>query len=63
MLDRVDGVVRFTAIDLHAVLSLAAGGDERRARRLLEKAEETCLVTNSLNLEPKLEIELRPSAE
>jgi len=31
------------------------GTNEDQARRLLEKAEETCLVTNSLKVPPQLE--------
>ncbi|MFI5168399.1 MAG: OsmC family protein [Thermoanaerobaculales bacterium] len=58
VLDRVDGVVRFTELRLHARLALPAGGDVERAKRLLEKAEKACLVTNSLALEPTLTIEV-----
>jgi organic hydroperoxide reductase OsmC/OhrA len=54
VLDRVDGVTRFTEIRLNARLVLPAGGDPERARRLLEKAEKTCLITCSLKAEPKL---------
>ena len=46
-LDRVDGVTRFTAMTLHARLTLPTG-DSERARRLLDKAEKACLITNSL---------------
>lgn len=47
-LDRVDGVTRFTAVTVRATLTLPAGGSEALARRLLEKSEAGCLVTNSL---------------
>jgi peroxiredoxin-like protein len=53
-LDRVDGVTRFTALALHAHLTLAVGGDVDKAKRLLEKAERACLVTNSLALQSAL---------
>jgi organic hydroperoxide reductase OsmC/OhrA len=53
-LDRVDGVTRFTALALQARLTLPAGGDADKAKRLLEKAERACLVTNSLALQPTL---------
>jgi organic hydroperoxide reductase OsmC/OhrA len=56
--DRVDGVVRFTHLHLQARLALPAGGDVERAKRLLEKAEKACLVTNSLALEPTLTMEV-----
>ena len=58
VLDRVDGVTRFTELRLHARLELPPGGDTARAERLLEKAEKACLVTNSLNVEPKLTVEV-----
>ena len=35
-------------------LAVPAGTDVDRARRLLEKAEKACLVTNSLAFEPTL---------
>jgi peroxiredoxin-like protein len=54
VLDRGDGVVRFTALHLRARLVLPAGEDPDRAKRLLEKAEAACLVTNSLALRPTL---------
>jgi peroxiredoxin-like protein len=47
-LDRVDGVTQFTAFTVTAWLQLPPGGDEDRARRLLDRAENACLVTNSL---------------
>jgi organic hydroperoxide reductase OsmC/OhrA len=58
VLDRDGGVVRFTGLRLHARLTLPAGGDTARATRLLEKAEKTCLITNSLKLEPSLTTEI-----
>lgn len=54
VLDRRDGVVRFTELRLHARLAVPAGVDPERAKRLLEKAEAACLVTNSLALRPTL---------
>jgi len=47
-LDRVDGVTRFTAFTVNASLQVPAVADEERARRLLERAESACLVSNSL---------------
>lgn len=58
ILDRRDGVVRFTELRLRARLALPPGGDVERARRLLEKAEAACLVTNSLALRPTLTTEV-----
>ena len=46
--DRVDRVTQFTEIQVRARLRVPSGTNEEQARRLLAKAEETCLVTNSL---------------
>jgi len=56
--DRSDGVIRFTAIQLRARLVLPAGADAEKARRLLEKAENACLVGNSLKCQPTLETDI-----
>jgi organic hydroperoxide reductase OsmC/OhrA len=58
LLDRSDGVVRFTELDLRVRLVVPAGVDADRARRLIEKAESACLVTNSLALRPKVSAEV-----
>jgi peroxiredoxin-like protein len=58
VVDRRDGVVRFTELHLRARLILPPGGDAARAKRLLEKAEASCLVTKSLALDPTLAVEV-----
>lgn len=58
ILDRVDRVTRFTGFTVNATLTVPAGTDLDKARRLLEKAEASCLITNSLNAETHLEIEI-----
>ena len=62
VLDRVDGITRFTSMTNHVILTAPAGTPEDKARRLLEKAEGVCLIGNSLNAERHLEIELRFAA-
>jgi organic hydroperoxide reductase OsmC/OhrA len=57
-LDRVDGVTRFVGIRLNARLVLPAGGNEETGKRLLQKAEKGCLVTNSLSAPAVLEAEV-----
>ncbi len=54
-LDRVERVTRFTKLRIVAELILPAGGGEDMALRLLEKAEQNCLVTNSLNVPIELQ--------
>jgi organic hydroperoxide reductase OsmC/OhrA len=53
--DRADRVTQFTALEIRARLRVPPGAKEDQARRLLSKAEETCLVTNSLKVRPHLE--------
>ena len=53
--DRVDRMTQFTAIDVRVRLRVPSGANEEQAQRLLAKAEETCLVTNSLKVRPHLE--------
>lgn len=57
-LDRVERVTRFTRFDLSATLTVPAGTDQGRAEKLLEKAEQVCLITNSLAAERHLETEI-----
>jgi uncharacterized OsmC-like protein len=47
-LDRVDRITQFTAFAVHATLDVPMGVDPERARRALEKAEQNCLIANSL---------------
>lgn len=58
VLDRLDGVAQFTRFVTHARLTAAPGADEAKARALLAKAEERCLVANSLKGARELEIEI-----
>ena len=53
-LDRIDRRMRFTHVSVVAELKVPAG-QEPRAPRILEKAEEACLITNSLSAEVHLE--------
>ena len=53
-LERTDGITRFTQLTLNAHLAVPPATDSEKARRLLEKAEKACLITNSLALTPVL---------
>lgn len=57
-LDREDRATRFTEFRLHARLEVPPDTDEEKARRLVEKAENTCLVTNSLSSRTHLDVEV-----
>jgi peroxiredoxin-like protein len=54
-LDRVEGKSRFTEIVVRATLRVPAGTDHQRAEKLMEKAEQVCLISNSLLAERRLE--------
>ena len=58
VLERIERVTRFTKINLRATLRVPAGTDEDKARRLLEKSEAACLITNSMSSETHLETEI-----
>ena len=54
-LDRVERTMRFTAISVEATLQVPKGTDAEKAEKLLHKAEQNCLVTNSLIAESTLQ--------
>ena len=54
-LDRVERKAQFTGFEVTAELVVPAGTDEAKAQRLLEKAEDACLITNSLIAESHLD--------
>jgi organic hydroperoxide reductase OsmC/OhrA len=53
--ERVERVTQFTQLEVRAHLRVPAGTKEDQAMRLLAKAEDACLVTNSLKAHPRLE--------
>jgi len=54
-LERVEHVTQFTGFKVRASLRVPPGTAEDRARSLLEKAEKTCLISNSLKAKSQLE--------
>ena len=59
-LERADGGVQFTRFVTHAELTAPQGVDSERAKMLLEKAERTCLVSNSLRAARTLQASVIP---
>ena len=57
-LDRVERVIQFTGFLVRASLRVPAGTNEEQARRLLARAEQSCLITNSLKGTSHLEAEV-----
>ena len=56
--DRKEGSTRFTDIVLRSRLALPKGSDPERAKRMLEKGKNSCLVTASLSVPIRLESEI-----
>jgi organic hydroperoxide reductase OsmC/OhrA len=64
VLERVDGVTRFTRFTVTPVLTLQAGSTASGlAETVLKKAKTSCLVTNSLNAECELQAMVRLASE
>ena len=61
VVDRREGITRFTEIVLRARLVIPAGTDRARALHALEKSEKHCLVTASLSTPVRLEPEITES--
>jgi peroxiredoxin-like protein len=58
IVDRKDGITRFSAIVVRPTLRLPAANDHDRAIRILEKSERGCLVSASLSTPVRLEPEI-----
>ena len=59
VLDRPEKVTLFSAFNIDAVLHLPNGARLELAQRLLEKAEQLCLITASLKSEIKLTTDIQ----
>ena len=57
-LEKVDRRVIFTKVHTRVTLTITSVEDEGKAKRLLEKAEDTCFITNSLSAETSLSYEI-----
>lgn len=62
-LERIDRFTQFTAFELHAHLDVPAGTNVEHAHRVLEKAERSCLITNSLKGAVRLVTDIDVAAE
>ena len=61
-LARVERTTKFTEFKINVKLTVPEGTDTERAARLLGKAEESCLITNSLSAETHLSAEVAVSS-
>jgi organic hydroperoxide reductase OsmC/OhrA len=57
-LDKVDRENRFVAFTVHASLTIGSDADEAKGEKLLHKAEQLCLITNSLIADSHLSVEI-----
>ena len=62
VLDKVDRVTRFTEFRTRATLRVPAGTDTAKCERLLDRAEQACLITSSLIAENQLEATVEESS-
>lgn len=62
VLERVEKTLKFTEMRLNVSLAIPATTDSARARLLLEKAEKSCLITNSMTSSMTLDIDIQQSA-
>ncbi len=63
VLERVDGIAQFTRFATRATLKMADGADLNAAHALLEKAEDRCLIANSLRGTRALDVEIIRASE
>jgi uncharacterized OsmC-like protein len=57
-LERIDRTPQFTEIRLAIRISVPSDMEEERMTRVLEKAEKSCLITNSLTATVHLDVEI-----
>lgn len=57
-LEKVERKVQFTGVHTRVKLILPSGEDSDKAKRILEKAEDTCFITNSLSAESGFSCEI-----
>jgi peroxiredoxin-like protein len=55
-LEQVDRKIQFTAFQTRADLTLSGESSREKATRLLEKAEQSCFITNSLKAATALQV-------
>jgi len=62
VLEKADGVTRFTKYTTYATLKVARESDVAKGRTLVERAERHCLVSNSVNGTRAMVAEVVPAA-
>ena len=62
VLQKVEKVTQFTEFHERVLLTVPQGTDEKKAMRLLERAEHVCLITNSMKGKTHLDASIRFSS-
>jgi organic hydroperoxide reductase OsmC/OhrA len=62
-LDRVDRITQFTAFQVKARLRIPADASVEQAKRLLVRAEQECLIANSLKARVELDLNVEVEQE
>lgn len=57
--DRVDGVTRFSAIEVRPIIRVPAGTELERVRKVVERTERNCLITASLRTPVQVHADIR----
>ena len=57
-LEKVERRVKFTRVHTRVKLTIASAEDKDKAKRILEKSEDTCFITNSMSAETSLSFEI-----
>ena len=57
-LERAEGAAQFTQFTTYASIKVSSESDTAKVRRLLEKAEQLCLISNSLRGQRRLVIDM-----
>lgn len=56
VLDRVEGALQFTSINIHVHVSVPSAADIADVRAAIDRAERTCLVSNSLKSDVRVDV-------
>jgi organic hydroperoxide reductase OsmC/OhrA len=57
-LEKVERKVKFTRVHTRVKLTIVSEEDNDKAKRVLEKSEDTCFITNSMSAETSLSYEI-----
>lgn len=58
VLDKIERKILFTKVSSKVKLTIPNGEDRDKAEKLLNKAEDSCLISNSISCEAHIEIEI-----